>query len=63
MARRRLLARDALVRHYDLSVDDREITQHFTLSREDLYPSQRRLPIELYDGHALHALAKTGAGS
>ncbi|MCP1249876.1 Tn3 family transposase [Gluconobacter oxydans] len=35
MARRRLLTREALARHYEPSVDDREITRHFTLSQDD----------------------------
>lgn len=36
MARRRLLTREALARHYDLPTDEREIARHFTLNREDL---------------------------
>nr|ART36135.1 B176 [uncultured bacterium] len=36
MARRRLLTREALARHYDPPTDEREIGRHFTLSREDL---------------------------
>ncbi len=36
MARRQLLAREALARHYDPPTDEREIARHFTLSREDL---------------------------
>nr|WP_249204578.1 DUF4158 domain-containing protein [Acetobacter thailandicus] len=35
MARRRLLTREALARHYEPSVDDLEITRHFTLSHDD----------------------------
>lgn len=36
MARRQLLTREALARHYDPPTDEREIGRHFTLSREDL---------------------------
>ncbi|AAW59709.1 Tn3 family transposase [Acetobacter fabarum] len=36
MARRRLLTREALARHLDPSVDEREITRHFTLGPDDL---------------------------
>lgn len=43
MARRQLLAREALARHYDPPTDEREIARHFTLSREDLdLVSERR---------------------
>lgn len=36
MARRRLLTREALAQHYDPSIDEREISRHFTLTRQDL---------------------------
>lgn len=36
MARRRLLTREALARHFDPSIDEHEVARHFTLGREDL---------------------------
>ena len=42
MARRRLLTREALARHFDPSTEEHEITRHFTLGRNDLDPIANR---------------------